>query len=70
MSTAEPGTDEWAAETGNRIDPEPEWDAGEPYVDHAHGVVFYDTEAGMAAAQERWPSYRHVGPQPEPEAGT
>ena len=63
----EAGTSEWADETGNYVDPEPGWDAGEPYADHAHGVAYYDTAEGLAAGCERWPEYRHVGPEPEPE---
>lgn len=67
----EPGTNEWRHETGNYVDPEPDWDSGQPYIDHAHGVAYWDTAAAMAAGQGRWPSYRHVGPEAdaEPEAG-
>jgi hypothetical protein len=61
----EPGTTEWHIATGNYIDPEPEWDAGEPYLDHAHGVAYYDTVAAMEAERERWPEYKHVAPEPE-----
>ena len=61
----EPGTREWYIETGNYIDPEPDWDAGEPYLDHAHGVAYYDTVAAMEAGRERWPEYKHVVPEPE-----
>jgi hypothetical protein len=66
----EPGTDEWAYATGNYIDPEPDWDTGEPYIDQAHGIAYYDTAEGLAAGRERYPGYRHVGPEPEPEAET
>lgn len=66
---SEPGTNEWAYETGNYVNPEPGWDAGSPYVDHAHGVVFYDKASEVDAGRPRWPEYRHVGPEREPEAG-
>jgi hypothetical protein len=64
----EPGTREWHIATGNYIDPEPDWDAGEPYLDHAHGVAYYDTVAAMEAGRERWPEYRHVSPESERDA--
>jgi hypothetical protein len=66
----EPGTREWAIETGNYIDPEPDWDQGEPYVDHAHGIAYWYTAEGLATGRDRFPSYRHVGPEHEPEAGS
>jgi hypothetical protein len=69
-SCTAPGTNEWAYETRNYMDPEPDWNAGSPYVDHAHGVVFYDEASEVEAGRERWPSYRHVGPQSEPEPET
>lgn len=67
----EPGTYEWRIGQGSYVDPEPEWDAGEPYIDHAHGTAFYDTRAGYEAGRVRYPDYRHVAPDPEtePEAG-
>lgn len=65
----EPGTNEWHYATGNYVDPEPEWGAGEPYVDSAHGVAYWDTPEGMAAGREQYPDYRHVGPEQEAEAG-
>jgi hypothetical protein len=64
----EPGTREWHIATGNYIDPEPDWDAGPPYVDHAHGVMYWDTAAEVDSGRERYPSYRHVGPEPDREA--
>jgi hypothetical protein len=67
---SEPGTTEWAYETGNYVDPEPDWDAGSPYVDHAHGVVFYDEASEVDAGRARWPGYRHVGPELEAQAGS
>ena len=45
----EPGTHEWRCATGNYVDPEPVWGKGEPYVDHAHGTMFWDTAKGMEA---------------------
>jgi hypothetical protein len=66
----EPGTGEWAYQTGNYIDPEPDWDAGPPYVDHAHGEVYWDTASEADAGRERYPSYRHFGPEPGTEAET
>ena len=65
---SEPGTNEWAYETGNYVDPEPGWDAGSPYVDHAHGVVFYDKASEVDAGRARWPEYRHVAPETERES--
>ena len=61
----EPYTTEWYLATGNYVDPEPDWDAGEPYLDHAYGVAYYDTVAAMEAGRELWPEYRHVPPEPE-----
>ena len=66
----EPGTREWRLQTGNYIDPEPDWDAGPPYVDHAHAVMYWDTASEADAGRERYPGYRHVGPEPETEAET
>jgi hypothetical protein len=65
----EPGTYEWHIATGNYIDPEPDWDLGEPYVDERHGVMYYDTQAAYEAGRVKYPSYQHVGPEPETEAG-
>ena len=58
----EPGTNEWAYETGNYIDPEPDWDYGEPHLDAAHGVAYWDTASDVDAGRERSSGYRHVGP--------
>ena len=66
----EPGTREWRLETGSYIDPEPDWDAGPPYVDHAHAVMYWDTASEAGAGRERYPGYRHVGPEPGTEAET
>ena len=66
----EPGTREWRLQTGNYIDPEPDWDAGPPYVDHAHGEIYWDTASEADAGRERYPSYRHFGPEPGTEAET
>jgi hypothetical protein len=63
----EPGTNEWAYATGNYIDPEPDWDRGEPYLDHRHGVAYYDTQAAYEAGQDRYPDYQHVAPEPQPD---
>lgn len=65
---SQPGTNEWAYETGNYVDPEPDWDAGTPYVDPYHGVMYHDTASEADAGRARWPRYRHVGPEPEREA--
>ena len=61
---SEPGTNECAYETGNYVYPEPDSDAGSPYVDHAHCAVFYDKASEVGARRARWPEYRHVGPVP------
>ena len=66
----ESGTNEWAYQTGNYIDPEPDWDAGPPYVDHYHGIMYWDTVSEVDAGRERYPRYRHAGPEPETEAET
>jgi hypothetical protein len=66
----EPGTNEWAYQTGNYIDPEPDWDAGPPYVDRYHGIMYWDTASEVDAGRERYPGYRHVGPEPETKAET
>jgi hypothetical protein len=66
----ERGTNEWAYQTGNYIDPEPDWDAGPPYVDHAHGEMYWDTASQADAGRERYPGYRHFGPEPATEAET
>ena len=66
----EPGTREWRLQTGNYIDPEPDWDAGPPYVDHAHGEMYWDTASEVDAGRERYPRYLHVGPEPGTEAET
>lgn len=65
----EPGTYEWHVQTGNYVDPEPDWASGEPYVDAAHGVAYWDTAEAMAAGRERYPDYQQVGPEREAEAG-
>lgn len=65
LAGPEPGTREWDIATGRAIDPEPDWDLGEPYLDQAHGVAYWDTAAAMEAGRDRLPSYRHVGPEPE-----
>lgn len=49
-SEPEPGTTEWAYATGNYVDAEPDWDAGPPYTDPAHGTVFHDTPEPEAEA--------------------
>jgi hypothetical protein len=65
---SEQGTNEWLYETGNHVDPEPGWDAGSGYVDHAHGVVFYNKASEVDAGRARWPEYRHVAPETERES--
>ena len=57
----EPGTNEWAYETGNYIDPEPDWDSDGPHLDTAHGVAYWDTASEVDAGRERYSGYRHVG---------
>lgn len=52
----EPGTNEWAYQTGNYIDPEPDWDARPPYVDHAHAEMYGEAASDVDAGRERYPS--------------
>jgi hypothetical protein len=66
MSSPEPGTYEWAMETANAVDPEPDWEAGEPYADQARGVMYYDTQAGYEAGVAKYPGWTHAQPGPEP----
>ena len=65
-----PGASEWLYQAGNYIDPEPDWDAGPPYIDHAHGIMYWDTANEADAGRERYPGYCHRGPKPETEAET
>ena len=56
-------------ETG-RADPEPHWDGAEAYVDDREGLVFWDTRKAMEAGRDKYPDYRHIGPEwEEREAG-